>query len=317
MRKVCWSWEGSAPRCHSVFLTPSVQHLLRLASLIAAPPPDHETKPLARPSRAGASRIVESLGKRSFDHANVQQETIQSSNDEFKSPARPSEVCAAKMGESLAKRQSHPTRVHQVTLSDDEPKLAACPSGDKAAPKKSARNIGCVGVSNAYNFGPSKARKKISDSSSSSFVSRRGSKEAIANQRNTTSFVTTSQIAQANKSAPLAFNTNSNVKLITECATTWSIVGFLLSSMVTVYEVSFILTGDKKNKDFYGWIVMPISTSAMAVSFVLKPRKNDLPYKVFLHFQYFFFTFGSLVSAFMVAIFVLLLLTHFILAHYS
>ena len=38
---------------------------------------------------------------------------------------------------------------------------------------------------------------------------------------------------------------------------------------------------------------MPIAVTALAISFALKPRKNDLGYKVALYAQYFIFMSGK------------------------
>ncbi|GMI46432.1 hypothetical protein TrCOL_g1227 [Triparma columacea] len=38
--------------------------------------------------------------------------------------------------------------------------------------------------------------------------------------------------------------------------------------------------------DFWMWITIPISVTAMGISFCLKPRREDLPYKVFIYIQF-------------------------------
>ena len=79
----------------------------------------------------------------------------------------------------------------------------------------------------------------------------------------------------------------------TECATTWSVVGGLFSSLLAVNEAVFASSGDLKITEFYSWILLPISSTAMAISFALKPRRHDLLYKLCLYTQYFVFTIGS------------------------
>ncbi|GMH80284.1 hypothetical protein TL16_g08484 [Triparma laevis f. inornata] len=49
-------------------------------------------------------------------------------------------------------------------------------------------------------------------------------------------------------------------------------------------------TGDEKVYKFWAWIILPSSVTAMAISFVLKPRRQDQAYKVFLVLQYVLFT---------------------------
>ncbi|GMH62352.1 hypothetical protein TrST_g13759 [Triparma strigata] len=52
-------------------------------------------------------------------------------------------------------------------------------------------------------------------------------------------------------------------------------------------------TGDVKALRFWMWIILPLSTTAMAISFVLKPRRKDWAYKVSLVLQYVMFAFVS------------------------
>ncbi|GMI18357.1 hypothetical protein TrLO_g7900 [Triparma laevis f. longispina] len=52
---------------------------------------------------------------------------------------------------------------------------------------------------------------------------------------------------------------------------------------------------DEKEKfhDFWTWVTLPISITAMAISFSLKPRREDRPYKTLLYAQYFLYVFAS------------------------
>ena len=61
----------------------------------------------------------------------------------------------------------------------------------------------------------------------------------------------------------------------------------------TALNASFAHTGDEKVWNFWGFIVWPMATSSMGISFALKPRRKDWTYKVFLVLQYVQFTFVS------------------------
>lgn len=50
----------------------------------------------------------------------------------------------------------------------------------------------------------------------------------------------------------------------------------------------------EKMFDFWTWIALPIPVTVMAISFVLKPRQEDRPYKIFLYTQYFLYCFVSI-----------------------
>ncbi|GMH71858.1 hypothetical protein TrST_g1472 [Triparma strigata] len=66
-----------------------------------------------------------------------------------------------------------------------------------------------------------------------------------------------------------------------------------ITSSYTALYVYFAYTGDEKVPKFWAWIILPISATAMAVSFALKPRREDWAYKAFLVLQYVLFTFVS------------------------
>ena len=56
-------------------------------------------------------------------------------------------------------------------------------------------------------------------------------------------------------------------------------------------------TKDKKLSNFWVWIFLPLASTAMAISIMLKPRREDFWYKIFLMTQYILFAFVSEVLA--------------------
>ena len=96
---------------------------------------------------------------------------------------------------------------------------------------------------------------------------------------------------------PLQVATDSgNVAHITECATAWSIITFVLTTAHTGFYAALAFTEDRVYTDFYAWVTKPICITAMAVSFMLKPRRRDSAYMTFLNAQYAILTLGSTVS---------------------
>lgn len=89
----------------------------------------------------------------------------------------------------------------------------------------------------------------------------------------------------------------SCIEDITECGTAWSIIGFILTTSHAVINAVFALTKDDIYCDFYSWVMKPFCFTAMAVSFVLKPKRTDLGYMAFLYFQYTILMLGSEVSS--------------------
>lgn len=82
---------------------------------------------------------------------------------------------------------------------------------------------------------------------------------------------------------------------VTECATIYSV---LMACITTGYAAIYAYFASSSNSrgleklhDFWIWIMLPISVSAMGISFALKPRREDRPYKVFLYVQYFILTY--------------------------
>ena len=100
--------------------------------------------------------------------------------------------------------------------------------------------------------------------------------------------VPSSQFPQMN--IPSALNTSD---LITECATTWSIIGFIITSVYTGIHGIFAKDGDETITKFYAWVIKPFCYTTMAISLLLKPRRNNFAYKAFLYSQYVLFTIGS------------------------
>ena len=76
----------------------------------------------------------------------------------------------------------------------------------------------------------------------------------------------------------------------------WSFVGFALTTANTGIYAAFALTKDDVYPDFYAWVMKPICLTAMAVSFMLKPRRRDSKYMSFLYAQYAILTLVSEVS---------------------
>ena len=170
--------------------------------------------------------------------------------------------------------------------------LRSCNNNGKSRSKKSLLRADSAGLANTINFCRPKPKSK-GCSGSFTLAFERDSRESIEKQSGCDDIVPSSQGAQADTlTTPIC----SSVGHVTECATTWSIVGFVLSSVYPACEAVFASIGDVQVTAFYGWILLPISTTAMAISFVMKPRMNSLPYMFFLHFQYLIFSFGSRVS---------------------
>ena len=78
-----------------------------------------------------------------------------------------------------------------------------------------------------------------------------------------------------------------------ECHNFYSVLCFFLSSLLPVLHIHAFISENSNSdygleKFFKFWLftIMPIAIGAMAVSFLLKPRRNDRQYKTFLYFQY-------------------------------
>ncbi|GMI02040.1 hypothetical protein TrVE_jg672 [Triparma verrucosa] len=80
---------------------------------------------------------------------------------------------------------------------------------------------------------------------------------------------------------------------VTECATLHSVLMACITSGFTALYAYFARTGDEKVNKFWTTIILPISATAMAISFALKPRREDRAYQLFLVLQYVLFTFVS------------------------
>ena len=78
---------------------------------------------------------------------------------------------------------------------------------------------------------------------------------------------------------------------ITECATTWSVIGFLITSSHAIIYARFALTSLQIYNKFYPWVTKPLCLACMAISMALKPRRTDMTYMAFLYTQYSILTF--------------------------
>ncbi|GMI03149.1 hypothetical protein TrLO_g2505 [Triparma laevis f. longispina] len=73
--------------------------------------------------------------------------------------------------------------------------------------------------------------------------------------------------------------------LVTECATTYSVILCLITSLPAILSVhaavdeAFKIIDDyytyEKFEHFWEWTIFPLVLSSMAISFALKPRRND------------------------------------------
>lgn len=77
---------------------------------------------------------------------------------------------------------------------------------------------------------------------------------------------------------------------VTECATIYSVLMACITSSYTLLLFYFAYSNDELEKEkiseFWFYIVLPISCMAMGISFFLKPKREDRPYKNFLYAQY-------------------------------
>ncbi|GMH75834.1 hypothetical protein TrLO_g15657 [Triparma laevis f. longispina] len=88
---------------------------------------------------------------------------------------------------------------------------------------------------------------------------------------------------------------------VTEAATQYSLLTFLITISFTLvyFYRTFFASGliEAEIRDFWLYIMAPLCLTAMNISFVLKPRRRDLKYRVFLISQYVIFTFfGPILS---------------------
>ncbi|GMI09881.1 hypothetical protein TrVE_jg13446 [Triparma verrucosa] len=84
---------------------------------------------------------------------------------------------------------------------------------------------------------------------------------------------------------------------VTECATIYSVLMACITTSYTAMYTFYARTGDEKVYKFWTATILPMSASAMAISFALKPRREDRAYKAFLVIQYVLFTFVSEILA--------------------
>ena len=93
-----------------------------------------------------------------------------------------------------------------------------------------------------------------------------------------------------------------NSEHITECATAWSIISFVITSFYTAIHIAFALdpNRDRIYPHFYAMVLLPTCFTVLCISFALKLRRSDLPYMAFLSFQYLSFSIGSEILTFIV-----------------
>ncbi|GMH98819.1 hypothetical protein TrST_g13130 [Triparma strigata] len=78
---------------------------------------------------------------------------------------------------------------------------------------------------------------------------------------------------------------------VAECATVYSILMACITTSFTALYVYYARTVDEKVYQFWGKIIIPMSFTAMGISFALKPRREDRTYKIFLVLQFVLFSF--------------------------
>ena len=187
------------------------------------------------------------------------------------------------------------------------------PKPSQTAPKKSRICVDSAGVANAMNFQKAKAGKKRTERDTYSSIASKQDGKVLSVVKRLSSKPKNVLSLLPQSSPPTAPNTNKsgqvvkmnstaysstttpaqNVCLITECATTWSIIGFGITSLYTGTHFIFARSGDKTFIRFYAWILLPICITAMVISFGLKPRRENLIYKTFIYAQYVLLAFVS------------------------
>ena len=136
------------------------------------------------------------------------------------------------------------------------------------------------------NYGPFKVKKKRAGSKG------RSDANSFGQVVHATTPPTTLNTTIASKRQPA---------LVTECSTVWSVLSFGISCAYPATFVEFVRRSeagyDMDNRliysTSYSLAVLPIALTGLVLQFALKPRKNDLGYKLFLKLQYFIFSVGS------------------------
>ena len=141
----------------------------------------------------------------------------------------------------------------------------ARPSGGEATSKKSARQVDSIGLANIYSFSPLNAMRIRVGFGSSSLAWKGGRKESVAKMRSNKKNVLSSQLGRGSHPTAANFGENGQVvlmnstatntapvmyshELITECATTWSVICFLLSGSHFALYVAFALSKDESGR---------------------------------------------------------------------
>ena len=73
---------------------------------------------------------------------------------------------------------------------------------------------------------------------------------------------------------------------MTQCSIVYSFLTFLITSAYTTLSVRFAMVGKIKLVKFYSWILIPIGTTALVLSFALQPRLNTKSHLAFLALQF-------------------------------
>ena len=119
---------------------------------------------------------------------------------------------------------------------------------------KSKIHVESVGMTNAHNFAsPSKIRSKRVGSKPS-IMALASSNPIAPSNHNPFTTAPRSEVAQPSPLTIPEVYTGANAEYITECATAWSVLGFLLSSFYAALKATWACTQDLKVMEFYSWI---------------------------------------------------------------
>ncbi|GMI05766.1 hypothetical protein TrVE_jg12803 [Triparma verrucosa] len=123
----------------------------------------------------------------------------------------------------------------------------------------------------------------------------RSGDDHIENPLTTINIDATNGATQPQRPQPLSPSPSTNHSNVSECATTYSIIMACITTSYTAFDSALFAydaySTDEKVYKFWGVIILPMSTTAMAISFALKPRRNGWKYKTLLLLQYALFTF--------------------------
>mmetsp|Transcript_2598 Transcript_2598/g.4916 ORF Transcript_2598/g.4916 Transcript_2598/m.4916 type:complete len:1010 (+) Transcript_2598:83-3112(+) len=74
--------------------------------------------------------------------------------------------------------------------------------------------------------------------------------------------------------------------VVIQCSMVYSFLTFLITSAYTTLSVRFAMVSKLKLVKFYSWILLPIATTALVLSFALQPRLNSKRHLAFLALQF-------------------------------